>query len=465
MKGKERLKSRFLVAFACIFAAFLIWRWFLGDISGEKSTFVSPNKGEGAITVTTLSNGLKLVVKEDYRLPIASVQVWYKVGSVDETERIAGISHLLEHMMFKGTQRVGPEEYSKIIQRLGGQVNAGTSKDFTFYYVNVPKEAIGRVLDLEADRMATNLIITKDTLYPEREVVKEERRLRVENDIDGLLVETLYEEAFRVHPYRIDTTGTMQALDAVVPDTLLSYYRRFYAPNNAMIIVVGDVDPEWIKSIVESYFGHIKSVSVDSREIPDESDQMVMRVSSLKKDIDYSGLICGFKIPEYNHEDSPSLVVLEKLLGSSSLKSSRLYQSLVIKKAVVAEVQAIDYQGRYPGLFIIYMQLREGVSHEKARNELFSTLKDVALNGPIQRELIMAKNQLSLDRESQYEKVYGVAMELGLSFIYAGDSSFLSSLYDKALKVEIVDIKRVAKKYFVPELSTFVDLLPTPNKQ
>ena len=189
-KRPRRRVTWLIVLGALCGGVLLLGRWGL-------EIYRSGNQGEGVyaiegekVTLSSLKNGLGVVIREDHRLPVASVQVWYKVGSVDETDQIAGISHLLEHMMFKGTQKVGPEEYPKIVQRMGGQVNAGTSKDFTFYYADVPTQGIEKVLELEADRMK-NLTITEQTLASEREVVKEERRLRVENDVDGLLIENL----------------------------------------------------------------------------------------------------------------------------------------------------------------------------------------------------------------------------------------------------------------------------------
>ncbi len=437
----------------------LLGRWGLEIYrSGTQGEGVYAIEGE-KVTFSSLKNGLGVVIREDHRLPVASVQVWYKVGSVDETDQIAGISHLLEHMMFKGTRKVGPEEYPKIVQRMGGQVNAGTSKDFTFYYADVPKQGIERVLELEADRMK-NLVITEQTLAPEREVVKEERRLRVENDVDGLLIENLYKEAFLSSPYRIDTTGTMEALDQITPEKLLDYYRRFYSPSNALVVIAGDVESKQAIMLVERHFGALEPSAPSRGSIPEEPAQEKERVKEVvRSDVQYRSTVGGFKVPSFKHEDALALMALEKILGNSSLKSSRLYRDLVVNKPVATEVQAIDSRGRYPGLFIVYLQLREGVDAPKAREELFATLGQISLNGPTQEELEMAKSQLTLERGKALEMVNGLAFEVGLSYVNADDPSYLSSLYEKLSQLGSKDIQRVVDTYFKPEHATFVDLV------
>ena len=437
----------------------LLGRWGLEVYkSGTQDEGVYAGEG-GGLTLSSLKNGLGVVVREDHRLPVASVQVWYKVGSVDETDQNAGISHLLEHMMFKGTQKVGPEEYPKIVQRMGGQVNAGTSKDFTFYYADVPKQGIEKVLELEADRMK-NLIITEQTLAPEREVVKEERRLRVENDVDGLLIENLYKEAFLSSPYRIDTTGTMEALDQITPEKLLEYYRRFYSPSNAIVVIAGDVESKEAFQLVDRYFGALEPSTPLRGSIPDEPDQEKMRVKEVVRgDVQYRATVGGFKVPFFKHEDSLALMALEKVLGNSSLKSSRLYKDLVVNKPVATEVQAIDSRGRYPGLFIVYLQLRDGVDAVKAREELFATLGDLSLKGPSPEELEMAKSQLALERGKALERVYGLGFEVGLSYVNADNPSYLPSLYEKLSQLGSKDIQRVVDAYFKQEHATFVDLV------
>lgn len=441
---------------------FFVGRWGLESRrSQDHKEGVYALEGEKPV-LDSLSNGLGIAVRENHRLPVCSVQVWYRVGSVDETDRIAGISHLLEHMMFKGTKTVGPEEYPKIVQRMGGQVNAGTSKDFTFYYADVPKEGVEKVLELEADRMA-NLIITEENLSPEREVVKEERRLRVENDVDGLLIETLYREAFQNHPYRIDTTGTMEALDQIGPEELKAYYERFYAPNNALVVISGDIEVRRAKELVERHFGSLKASDVSEARnlIPQEPLQDTMRLEQVvRSDVQYRATVGGFKVPAFQHEDSPALVMLEKILGNSQLKTSRLYQDLVVRRSVATEVQAIDSRGRYPGLFIVYLQLANGVDAKKAREELFATLDRLTQQGPTPEELEMAKNQLFLEREKILERVYGLAFEMGLSFVNTGDPLYLLGLYESIPKIQAEDIRRVLEAYFTPKHSTFVDLVP-----
>jgi len=290
--------------------------------------------------------------------------------------------------------------------------------------------------------------------------VKEERRLRVENDVDGLLIENLYKEAFLSSPYRIDTTGTMEALDQITSEKLLDYYRRFYSPSNALVVIAGDVESKQAIVLVERHFGALEPSAPSRGSIPEEPAQEKERVKEVvRSDVQYRSTVGGFKVPSFKHEDALALMALEKILGNSSLKSSRLYRDLVVNKPVATEVQAIDSRGRYPGLFIVYLQLREGVDALKAREELFATLGQISLNGPTPEELEMAKSQLTLERGKALERVNGLAFEVGLSYVNADDPSYLSSLYEKLSQLGSKDIQRVVDTYFKPEHATFVDLV------
>jgi zinc protease len=204
----------------------------------------------------TLSNGLELILLEDHKAPVAVLQLWYRVGSRNESPGFTGLSHLLEHMMFRGTEKIGPEEYSKIIQRNGGQTNAFTTQDYTTYFATIASDRLGVVLDLEADRMA-KLVITEELYGPERKVVMEERRMRVDNSPVGALVEQLSATAYLAHPYQYPTIGWMTDIEQSTVADLERHYKTYYVPNNAFIVAVGDFDSTTLVAAIESSFGAI----------------------------------------------------------------------------------------------------------------------------------------------------------------------------------------------------------------
>ena len=219
-----------------------------------------------------LKNGLRLILSEDHSSPIISFQVWYNVGSRNERPGITGISHLFEHMMFKGSKNVEPEEHGRIIQQNGGTDNAFTARDMTAYFENLPSSQLELAVRLEADRMA-HLRLTADTLASERQVVKEERRMRVDNSLFGKLSEALYSTAFTRHPYRWPVIGWMSDIDSISLEDCKAFYRSHYAPNNATVILLGDIDFQETISIVEKYFGIIPPAELTDEVIPVEEIQ------------------------------------------------------------------------------------------------------------------------------------------------------------------------------------------------
>ena len=326
----------------------------------------------------TLKNGLKVLILEDHKAPTATFQIWYRVGSRDENINKTGLSHLLEHMMFKGTKKYGPKTFSQTIQRAGGTDNAFTSKEYTGYFELLASDRIGLPIELEADRMR-NLVLTKESVLSERDVVMEERRLRYDDDPQSMVYEQLIAMAFNNHPYRWPVIGWMSDLKTLNPDDLINHYRTYYAPNNAAIIVVGDVKKEDIVSKVEAAFGGIPAgPEIKTTKIEDE-EQIGERRFYVKKEAELPYIVSAYKVPDIKHEDGFALDVLGSILSDG--KSSRLYQRLVYDQQIALSAWA-GYEGlnKDPFLFLTGATAASGKDIEdveKAINNEIEKIKKV----------------------------------------------------------------------------------------
>ena len=299
-----------------------------------------------------LSNGMKVLLVEVPKAPVATVQVWYKVGSRNEVMGRAGLSHMLEHMMFKGTARYPKGSFSRIVRKNGGIDNAFTGQDFTAYFENLAADRVGLALELEADRMQ-GLILDHSEFQTERDVVKEERRLRSEDDPQGALVEALFAHAFLSHPYHWPVIGWFADLDAMSLEDLQRHYDTFYSPNNATLVVVGDIKAESLLPTIKRLFEPIPRGPSPKQTLSPEPEQRGERRFLLKREAQVPFVMMGFRVPNYSNEDSYALDILESILSSG--KSSRLYQSLVYDQknslAVGAEYSVLQTD---PGLFYFY---------------------------------------------------------------------------------------------------------------
>jgi zinc protease len=289
----------------------------------------------------TLSNGLKVLILEEHKAPVATFQVWYRVGSRDEPSGKSGITHLLEHMMFKGTSRYGPAVLSQIVQKNGGTDNAYTTKDYTVYFELFASDRITLAIDLESDRMR-NLLLDQKEFLSERNVVMEERRLRYEDDPQNALFEEVVAMAFKVHPYQRPIIGWMSDLQSMEREDLVNYYRTYYAPQNAFIIIVGDVNGKEMIEEIKNVFEKISPGQSVKKMYHSEPEQRGERRVFLKKEAELPFLISAYHVPRFPHEDSYALEVLQLILSSG--KSARLYQSLVYEKKIALSASA-DYSG------------------------------------------------------------------------------------------------------------------------
>lgn len=410
-----------------------------------------------------LPNGLKVVTVEDHKSPVVTIQIWYKVGSRNEITGKTGISHLLEHMMFKGTTKFGKGEYSGIVARNGGNENAFTSQDYTAYFQNISSDRYEISLELESDRMV-NLLIDQGEFMLERDVVKEERRLRTEDDPVSSMIEELYATAFKIHPYHAPVIGWMTDLNNLTREDLFDYYKEYYRPDNATIVVVGDINSDEIVEKIGHYFGGIPKGTLPVREVKiTETEQKGERRFLYKREAQLPYVIYGYHAPNYKDKDHYALDLLSKILSGG--KSSRLYQSLVYSKQIaLAAGGGFTSVQTDPELFYFYAQLKPGRTTEEAEIALIEEIDRIKREPVSERELQKAKNQTEASFIMGQDSVFYQAMQIGQLETTGAGARYLESYIDEIRRVTPEDILRVAQKYFVEDSRTVGVLVPLPQE-
>jgi zinc protease len=412
------------------------------------------------VTEKVLPNGLKVLLKEEHKAPVVTFQIWYKVGSRNERLGRTGMSHLLEHMMFKGTKKHGPKTFSRTVQRNGGHDNAFTSKDYTAYFEKFASDRIAISLELESDRMQNLLIETKEFLS-ERDVVKEERRMRYEDDPVNTMVEQMMAVAFSAHPYQWPVIGWMTDLNSITRDDLVNHYRTYYSPNNATIVVVGDFDSKKLFAQIKKYFGAIprgpKVPAVSAVEPKHLGERRVV----IKKQAELPAVFAGYNVPTLKHADTYALDVLQGILSSG--KSSRLYRSLVYEKQIALYAGG-DYDSisTDPNLFYLYAGVMPGKTTEEVEKALYAEIDALKAEQVTAEELQKAKNQIEAGFIMGQDSIFYQAMLLG-QFETVAEWSLLERYVKNIRAVDRKDVMRVAKKYFTEENRTVGILVPVKN--
>lgn len=406
----------------------------------------------------TLSNGLKLVLLEDHKSPVGVVQVYYRVGSRNDLPGKSGRAHLLEHMMFKGTQEIGPEEYSRVVQRNGGRTNAFTSRDRTTYFASIAADRLGVVLDLEADRMAS-LAISSEEYDSERLVVTEERRLRVDNQPMGDLFERLYSTAFQAHPYRLPIIGWMSDIQQSTAQDLRDFYEVYYVPNNAFVVAVGDFVAEEMADRLEQAFGSVRAGELPPAVRSIEPTQTGERRVELRRSAQLPMVAIAHHVPNLHSADGAALEVLSQILAGG--KSSRLYQKLVYEKRVARYAGAsYEYSALDPNLFILYSQPLPGSDPAVIERMLLDEIAGLEDAPPTDLELQRAKNQIEAHYVFAQDSIFYQAMLLG-DFEIAGDWRLIDRYLPNMRAVTREDLLRVARFYLVPSNRTVATLVPS----
>lgn len=407
-----------------------------------------------------LGNGLKVLILEEHKSPTATFQIWYRVGSRNETIGKTGLSHLLEHMMFKGTKKFGPKTFSQTIQRAGGTDNAFTTHEYTGYFELLASDRISLPIEMEADRMQ-NLILTPQAVLSERDVVMEERRMRYEDNPQSIVYEEVIAASFKNHPYRWPVIGWMSDLKTLNPDDLINYYRTYYAPNNAVVIVVGDINPEKILADIKASFGAIpKGPEIKESSII-EAEQYGERRIYVKKEAELPYILSVYKVPDIKHEDSFALEVLGSILSEG--KSSRLYNSLVYEKQLAVSAWA-NYDGlnKDPFLFMTGATAAAGKTIEEVEKALLEEIEKIKNDPPSEWEIQKAKNQIEASFLMGQDSNYMQAKTIG-AFEMTGGWKLLEKYLEGIRKVTAEDVRLAAKKYLVADKKITGILIPIKN--
>ena len=417
-----------------------------------------------------LANGLKIVVKEDHRSPVVISQIWYKAGSIDELNGTTGVAHVLEHMMFKGTKNVSSGEFSKKIAAIGGRDNAFTSRDFTGYFQQLHKSELALAMKLEADRMR-NLILTKEEFAKEIKVVMEERRLRTDDQPHALVYEKMMSVAYQSHPYRRPIIGWMNDLENMTVDDAQEWYDRWYAPNNAVLVVVGDVDPKEVFSLAQKYYGEIKSRPIASlalRKPQTEVTQAGIKRLQVKAPAQMPYLVMGYHAPvlhDANADWEP--YALEMLVGVlDGNESARLNKELVRDQQVASSINAeYDATGRGPGMFFLSGTPSEGRSVAALEGALRNEIKRLISAGVTEKELRRVRAQVVSGHVFQLDSMFYQAMQIGQLESVGLSYRDLDTIIKKLQTVTAKQIREVAIKYLIDDSLTVAILDPQPLEQ
>jgi zinc protease len=417
-----------------------------------------------------LANGLKIVVKEDHRSPVVISQIWYKAGSIDELNGTTGVAHVLEHMMFKGTKNISSGEFSKKIAAVGGRDNAFTSRDYTGYFQQLHKSKLALAMKLEADRMR-NLILTEEEFAKEIKVVMEERRLRTDDQPHALVYEKMMSVAYQSHPYRRPIIGWMNDLENMTVGDAQEWYDRWYAPNNAVLVLVGDVDPKEVYSLAQKYYGEIESRPIASlavRKPQTEVTQAGIKRLQIKAPAQMPYLVMGYHAPvlhDANADWEPyALQMLVGVLDGNG--SARLNKELVRNQQIASSINAdYDSTGRGPGMFFLSGTPSEGRSAAELESALRIEIERLIDAGVTEKELRRVRAQVVSGHVFQLDSMFYQAMQIGQLESVGLSYRDLDTIIKKLQAVTAEQVREVAIKYLIDDSLTVAVLDPQPLEQ
>ncbi|PKO94339.1 MAG: peptidase M16 [Betaproteobacteria bacterium HGW-Betaproteobacteria-10] len=412
----------------------------------------------------TLKNGMRVIVKEDHRAPTAVQMVWYRVGSMDEVDGNSGVAHVLEHMMFKGTPSVGPGEFNKRVAAAGGRDNAFTSRDYTAYFQQVPKEKLEDVMQLEADRMR-HLNVEAKEFEQEIKVVMEERRMRTDDNPQSKLFEQMNAVAFQAHPYRRPIIGWMNDLETMTVDDAKAWYDTWYVPNNAYAVISGDVDHQAVFALAEKYYGQLEGRALPLRRAQTEPAQEGPRRLVVKAPAELPVLIMGYKAPVLRDVDKDSEpYALEMLIAIlDGHDAARFNKRLVREDKVALSVGAgYDSTARGPGMIHLSGTPSEGKTVADLEAALRAEIARVQKEGVSAPELKRAKAQWLASQVYKLDSMFGQAMEIGQTEAVGIPYQKIGRMLEKLQEVTAAEVQAVAQKYFTDDGLTVGVLDPQP---
>ena len=404
-----------------------------------------------------LPNGLVVLLHEDHTVPAVTFYQWYKVGSRNERPGITGISHFFEHMMFNGSKNVPPKEYDKILESNGGYSNAFTSRDMTAYYEDIASERLEVLFRLDSDRMR-DLSLLPEQLKSEIEVVKEERRSSIDNDIFGMLDEQLCAVAFNASPYRWPVLGWMGDLERIQRQEMVDYFRTHYAPNNCILVLTGDFDPRQALAQIQHYFGDIPSQTPPAPPVNSEPEQRGERRVEVHYPAQNVTFLMGYKAPSVQSPDAYVLDVLDAILSTG--ESSRLQRALVHDQQIALDVGSFFQTRLDPTLFEIYTMMKPGKTAAEGEKAVDEVIARLIREGPGRRELEKAKNLLESSFIVELKTNNGAARTLAFHEHLYGDYRAMFEVIRRYRAVTAEDCKRVARRTFDPLRRTIAELVP-----
>lgn len=412
---------------------------------------------------TVLENGMKIIVREDHRAPVVASQVWYRIGSTYEYDGITGVSHVLEHMMFKGTKNLKPGEFSEIIAANGGSDNAFTSHDYTGYHQRIASDRLETCLELEADRMR-NVIFLQEEFNKEVAVVQEERRWRVDNKPKSRLFEQFNATAFLSSPKRIPVIGWMGDLESLKMQDASEWYQKWYAPNNATLVVVGDVDTDEVIRLAKKYFAKLQPSNIEPPKQRPEIKQSGERRIKLYGQTATPYMIMGYKTPvllgnKDNKKDVYALDVLSAILDGGS--SARIAKKMIRGEEIAVQAgTSYDPFSRLSGLFLFAGTPSKGVKPEQLEQAFIAEIKDIQDNPVSAKELDRVKAQVIASKVFEQDSMFYTAMQIGMLDSIGHDWRLVDTYVDDIRAISADDVQRVAREYFDPGQLTVATLWP-----
>jgi len=404
-----------------------------------------------------LDNGLTVLLLVDASAPVASYHTWFKVGSRHEKPGKTGLAHLFEHLMFNETETMKAGVFDRKLEENGAETNAATWVDWTYYYESLPSDRIKLAVKLEAERMS-RLVLREPQVASEKEVVANERRYRVEDDVEGTANELLYKAAFPEHPYGWPTIGWMQDIQGFTPEDCVAFYRTYYAPNNATVVVVGDIRERDLLLAIRDAYGPLPAQVVPPEDIVPDQPQLELREHEIRKPTATEKLLLAFKGPALGDADHATLSVLSEVLFGG--RAARLYRSLVVEQELAIDLRGWVSTFRDPGLFECWATAREGHTTREVQVVIDAALAGVRSDVVTEDELARAKARLELGLLQQLETIPGKAEQIGFYETVLGDPTHAFDRVEAYRRTTASDLRRVARRYLVDRARTIVRVLP-----
>jgi zinc protease len=404
-----------------------------------------------------LGNGLRILVLEDHAAPVVCLQTWFGVGSRHEKLGKTGIAHLFEHLMFGETEEQAHGAFDRLLEEAGAETNAATFLDWTYYHTNLPREALELSVRLEAQRMA-RLVLRDPQVASEKEVVANERRQRVDDDVDGAVSELLYKEAFREHGYGWPTIGWMADIEGFTPEDCVAFYRTYYAPNNATMVLVGDVELQEALSLLQRHYGVMEPSTMPVEDVRPEPPQTAERRAAVSKPTPTEKVAIGYRAPAFGDYDHAALTLLNEILFGG--RSSRIYRALVKEQEIATDVRGWVGAFRDPALYDIFLTARGEHTAAELVAALDVELAKVREEPPTLAELDKVKARTELSALQGLETAAGKAEQLGFYETVLGDPSALFQRLAAYRRVDRSDLLRVARRYLVESARTLIEVHP-----